>query len=161
MTREVGTMRKTAFALTLVLLGCCLLAVGCGSADSTTTTLLGGGSTPGDTIGAGTATTLGSTATTLAVGGTPITGESGNTILGKWHNNVTGETLEFFPNGVVTGSRFADMKGVEVTYAINVDQITISALGTILVTQTFSIDGNTLTIIDNATGVSGTLQRVN
>jgi hypothetical protein len=154
-------MRKTAFALTLlVLLGSCLLAVGCDSLDSTTTTVLGGGSTPGDTTGAGTATTLSSTATTLAVGGTPITGESGNTILGKWHNAITGETLEFFPNGVVTGSRFADMKGIEVTYAINMDQITISALGTILVTQTFSIDGNTLTIIDNATGISGTLQRV-
>jgi hypothetical protein len=155
-------MRKTAFALTLlVVLGCCLLAVGCDSLDSTTTTVLGGGSTPGDTTGAGTATTLSSTATTLALGGTPITGESGNTILGKWQNNVTGETLEFFPNGVVTGSRYADMTGIEVTYAINMDQITISALGTILVTQTYSIDGNTLTIIDNDTGISGTLQRVN
>ena len=92
-------------------------------------------------------------------GGTWVTGESGNSILGKWHNAITGETLEFFPNGVVTGSRYADMKGIEVTYAISGDQLSISALGTLLVTQTFSIDGNTLTIIDNASGISGTLQR--
>jgi hypothetical protein len=156
------TMRKAAVVLTLLLvLACAVLAVGCESLDSTTTTALGGAGVPGDTTPAG-ATTLSSIATgaTVTPGGTPITGESGNTILGKWQNNVTGETLEFLPNGVVTGSRYADMKGIVVTYAINVDQITISALGTILVTQTFSIDGSTLTIIDNNTGVSGTLQRV-
>lgn len=151
----------TALSLLLVLLGCCLLAVGCESLDSTSTTVLGGGSGTGDTSGAGTAPTVGGAATTLPVGGTPVTGESGNSILGKWHNAVTGETLEFFPDGTVTGSRFADMHGVTVTYAISGDQMTISALGAILVTQTFSIDGNTLTIVDSATGVSGALQRVN
>jgi hypothetical protein len=157
------TVRETAVVLAMLLiLACCAVAVGCESLDGTTTTVLGGAAgLPSDTTPAG-ATTLSSIATgaTVTPGGTPITGESGNTILGKWFNNVTGETLEFFPNGVVTGSRYADMKGVVVTYAINVDQITISALGTILVTQTFSIDGGTLTIIDNNTGVSGTLQRV-
>ncbi len=133
---------------------------GCESLDGSSTTVLGGATGPGDTVPAG-ATTLTSVATgaTVTPGGTPVTGGSGDSILGKWHNSVTGETLEFFPNGVVTGSRYADMKGIEVTYAINADQITISALGTILVTQTFSISGGTLTIIDNETGISGTLQR--
>jgi hypothetical protein len=156
-------MKRTTFASALlVVLVCCVVVAGCESLDGTTTTVVGGGAVPGDTS-AGVATTVAGapTATSDSGAGTWVTGESGNTILGKWFNNVTGETLEFFPNGVVTGSRYADMKGVEVTYALNGDQITISALGTILVTQTFSIDGNTLTIIDNDTGVSGTLQRVN
>ena len=98
--------------------------------------------------------------TSASGAGTWVTGETGGSILGKWHNNVTGETLEFFPNGTVTGTA-GDRMGVGVTYAISGDQITISALGTILVTQTFSISGGELTIIDNETGVSGTLQRVN
>jgi hypothetical protein len=156
------TMREAAVVLTLLLaLACCAVAVGCESLDGTTTTVLGGAGVPGGTTPAG-GTTLSSLATGTSVGGpgTWVTGESGNTILGKWQNNVTGETLEFFPSGVVTGSRYADMKGIVVTYAINIDQITFSALGTILVTQTFSIDGSTLTIIDNNTGVSGALQRV-
>jgi hypothetical protein len=154
-------MRRTTCAIALVLLlGCCLLVVGCESLDSTTTTVGGGGSAPGDTS-AGVATTLssGPAVTRDTGGGTWVTGGSGNSILGKWHNNVTGETLEFFPDGTATGTA-GDSMGVAVTYAINMDQITVSALGTILVTQTFSIDGNTLTIIDNETGVSGTLQRV-
>ncbi len=161
-------MRKTALvSVVLILLGLSLLVAGCDSPDSTTTTVLSGGSGTGDTSGAGTATSAGSTATsagstatTLATGGTPVTGETGNSILGKWYNAVTGETLEFFADGTVTGSRFADMKGVTVTYAISGDQLTVSALGTTLVTQTFSIDGGTLTIVDSATGISGTLQRV-
>jgi hypothetical protein len=156
------TVRRTAFALTLViLLVSCLVAVGCESPGGTTTTVLGGG-VPGTsaTAPAG-ATTISSapTATSGSGAGTWVTGESGNSILGKWHNNMTGETLEFFPDGTVTGTA-GDAMGVAVTYALSGDQITISALGTILVTQTFSISGGTLTIIDNETGISGTLQRV-
>jgi hypothetical protein len=154
-------MRKIALALSLLMvMGCSLLAVGCESLDSTTTTVLGGGSTPGDTSSAAATTLLSAPARTSDTGaGTWVTGESGNSILGKWHNNMTGETLEFFPDGTVTGTA-GDTMGLAVTYALNGDQITISALGTILITQTFSIDGNTLTITDNETGISGALQRV-
>jgi hypothetical protein len=154
-------MRKIALALSLLMvMGCSLLAVGCESLDSTTTTVLGGGSTPGDTSSAAATTLVSAPAGTSDTGaGTWVTGESGNSILGKWHNNMTGETLEFFPDGTVTGTA-GDTMGLAVTYALNGDQITISALGTILITQTFSIDGNTLTITDNETGISGALQRV-
>jgi hypothetical protein len=155
--------RRSVTTVTLLAaLGLSVLAVSCGSPGSsgTTSTLSGGAPATGVTAPAG-ATTLSSapTGTSAPGGGTWVTGETGDSILGKWHNNVTGETLEFFPNGTVTGTA-GDAMGVAVTYAINGDQITISALGTILVTQTFSISGGMLTIIDNETGISGTLQRV-
>ena len=154
-------MRRTSLvlALALLLVGC-LAAAGCDSLTSTTTTLVGGGSGPGDTSGVGTATTLGSTVTTLATGGTPITGEAGNTILGKWHNAVTGETLEFLPNGTVTGNAYAEAHGLTSTYAISGNQITFDVGGLVTVVDTFSIDGDTLTLIDSTTGTPGTLQRV-
>ena len=146
--------------MVVLLIGVCVVAVGCEALDATGTTAVGGGATGETTPAPGSAPTSAPVSAPDTGGGTWVTGESGNSILGKWHNAITGETLEFFPNGVVTGSRYADMKGIEVTYAISGDQLSISALGTLLVTQTFSIDGGTLTIIDNETGISGTLQRV-
>jgi hypothetical protein len=159
--------RRIAFRIALVLtplmlLGYCVVAAGCDSlGTSTTTTLLGGGTSPGATTPAG-ATTVSSVATgaTLTPGGTPITGESGNTILGKWHNSITGETLDFLPNGTVLGNANAEARGLTSTYAISGNQITFDIGGLVTVVDTFSIDGNTLTLTDTVSGESGTLQRV-
>jgi hypothetical protein len=154
--------RRIALTPMLFLVGCCLLAVGCGSLDpTTTTTVLGGATSPGDTTSAG-ATTLSSVVTgaTLTPGGTPVTGESGNTILGKWHNAVTGETLDFRADGTVLGNAYAEAHGLTSTYAISGSQITFDVGGLVTVVDTFSIDGNTLTLTDTVSGESGTLQRV-
>jgi hypothetical protein len=143
--------RRTAFALTLLLLLACSLAtVGCGSLGATGTTTM-------STAPAEVSTT--EVPSTVAVVPSTVPEATGGSLLGKWHNAVTGETLEFRADGTVLGT-YGDKAGMTVTYATNGDQLTISVGGTLLVTDTYSVNGDTLTLTDSVTGVPGTLQRV-
>lgn len=144
-------MRRTAIALTLLLLlACCLVAVGCETLGTTGTTTI-------STAPAEVSTTV--VPSTVAEVPATVPDATGGSLLGKWLNAVTGETLEFRADGTVLGT-YADKTGMTVTYATAGDQLMVSAGGTLLVTDTYSVSGDTLTLTDSVTGVPGTLQRV-
>jgi hypothetical protein len=132
---------RLLIAVVLLSLAGCLLAVGCGGGTDEPT----GSTEPG--------------ATPTTASGATAPGSADNALLGRWYNEVTNETLEFKADGTVTGT-FADSRGMIVNYTTNGNQLTTSVAGLVLVTQTYSIEGDTLILIDSATGMSGTLQRV-
>ena len=84
---------------------------------------------------------------------------TGGSLLGKWHNATTGETLEFRADGTVLGTA-GDQAGLIVTYLTEENLLTIDAAGGLLTSVYYSVDGNTLTLTDPVTGEPGTLQRV-
>ncbi len=157
-------MRRSALVVAVVLaLTSCWIAAGCGSLDSgSTTTVVGGGAPTGDTLDT-TVTTLSDGETAPTVGGTPMPGASGGTLLGRWHNAISGDVIEFLSDGTILGT-YADRAGATVYYTVSGDQLSLSVstdAGEFFVLQaTFSVDGDTLTVVDAETGESGTFQRV-
>lgn len=143
-----GILRRTAVALSgLLVLGCCLLTVGCGSGEGATSTLKGG------------ANTLTDPATTPSGGITSTTVAPGAALLGKWRSSSSGETMDFRTDGTITGT-YADRVGKPLTYLVSGHQLTIKSADWVMATFTYSVSGVMLTLTDNESRAQNTLMRV-
>jgi hypothetical protein len=138
-------------ALVLVLLSAlALLAAGCGAMGTPEATQ---STSPGEPATSETSTTEIPLVTPAVPAGT------GGSLLGKWHNATTGETLEFRADGTVLGTA-GDQAGLMVTYTTEGNVLTIDAAGGLLTSVYYSVDGDTLTLTDPVTGEPGTLKRI-
>jgi hypothetical protein len=156
-------VKKTMFVLVMaVTLAVCLVAAGCESLEGSTTTVLVGDAPTGDAADAP-VTTADTGQIDTPAGGAPVPGAAGGTLLGRWHNSISGDVIEFLSDGTILGT-YADTAGGTVYYAESGDQISLSMSVNgndfFLTTMTFSIDGDTLTLTDSETGEAGTFQRV-
>ena len=114
----------------------------------------GGDDTADVTVGVST-TEADVTATTVEE-----TGAVDTALLGKWHSEQTGETLEFTSDGkmVITSDTGGDT--VEFTYTVEGANVVYGIPGLEMITAPYSIDGDVLTIVNPDVGGPVTCDRV-
>jgi uncharacterized protein YkuJ len=81
-------------------------------------------------------------------------------LVGKWHSQETGETLEFTAEGKIIVTADYQEGSLELTYTADGANVTFSVDGTELATVPWSIDGDVLTTADPDAGESVTYDRV-
>ncbi len=88
------------------------------------------------------------------------TGAVDTALLGKWHCEQTGETLEFTSDGkmVVTSDTGGDT--VEFTYTVEGTDVVYGIAGLEMITAPYTIDGDVLTIVNPDVGGPVTCDRV-
>jgi hypothetical protein len=88
------------------------------------------------------------------------TGAVDAALLGKWHREQTGETLEFMSDGkmVVTSDTGGDT--VEFTYTVEGANVVYGIPGVEMIIAPYSIDGDVLTIVNPDVGGPVTCDRV-
>jgi hypothetical protein len=150
---------RVAGAVFLALALCLALAMGlaaCGGDDATDTTVEVS-TTEVDV----TATTTGETVTSEdSTATSEETGAVDTALLGKWHSEQTGETLEFTSDGKMIITSDTDEGTVEFNYSVEGANVVFGLPGVQMVTVPYSIDGDVLTIVDPDVGGPVTCDRV-
>jgi len=88
----------------------------------------------------------------LAVGGC---GKA--SIVGKWQDPSDNSITEFKADGTVVAT---DLQGVQATYKDEGGKVTVSVAGTVALTFTYKLKGDTLVVTDSSTNESTTLTRI-
>jgi hypothetical protein len=89
--------------------------------------------------------------------GMAATGCGKASIVGKWQDPADQSITEFTSDGKVVAD---SLGGVEGTYAEVEGLVTVTAMGQTVITFTYAIDGDTMTVTDPASGGKTELTRV-
>ena len=81
-------------------------------------------------------------------------------LLGKWHSDQTGETLEFTSDGKMVITSDTEEGTVEFTYTVEGANVVYGIPGLEMITAPYSIDGDVLTIVNPDVGGPVTCDRV-
>ena len=88
------------------------------------------------------------------------TGAVDTALLGKWHSEQTGETLEFTSDGKMVITADTGEGTVEFTYTVEGANVVYGLPGLEMITAPYSIDGDVLTIFNPDVGGPVTCDRV-
>jgi hypothetical protein len=88
-----------------------------------------------------------------------VSGCSKASLVGKWNDPQDDVTIELKADGTVVSDQFP--AGAPVTYKAEGGKLTITAAGQEVISAApYTLDGDTLTLTDPASGEKGTLNRV-
>jgi hypothetical protein len=78
-------------------------------------------------------------------------------LVGKWQDPSDNSITEFKADGTVAAT---DLAGVQATYKDEGGTVTVTVAGTVALTFTYTINGDTMVVTDSSTNESTTLTRV-